>query len=107
MRLWRRIESLLSLARRKKPDGDRKALAEAASIAFGGYHGQLVLAWLVEKVFCEISHAPGLTARDTAYHEGQRSLVKMLLDLIDEHQNPPDEMKVETEEKIGTDGDRE
>lgn len=93
------IKSLLRLARLKNPDHDREALAEAVWITFSGHHGQIVLAWLVSDIFYTLSHSQNITARDTAFNDGQRAVVKMLLDLIDEHEHPPEPIEVEKEKK--------
>jgi len=88
------------LLRRKVMDPRaRQRLAEATFVVFTSAHGEVLFKHLLEEVFYTVSHAPGITARDTAYNEGQRSVVKLFIDLMNEYQNPPDSVKVETEER--------
>ena len=75
---------------------ERKILAEATAACFQSMAGQIVLAHLLQDIFYSISHVQGLTPEDTAYNEGQRSVVRLFLDLMGEAKHPPEPLKVET-----------
>jgi hypothetical protein len=103
LNLKRWLSNFIERLLRRKAIADerlrRQKLAEAVFITFSSAHGQVVLKHLLDEIFYSVSNPTGIQALDMSFNEGQRSTVWMLLDLMNEYQNPPDSVKVETEER--------
>ena len=76
------------LARRREAKDTPVDIQRAIHNVLSTLDGQLVVEWLVESILIAPSYVSGPTSGrccDTAYHEGQRALVKLLIDERDNY----------------------
>lgn len=92
------LRDFIDFVRRQKR-ADRATIAQATYNVFTTPPGRILLKHLEDEFYFTISHAQGLNGRDTAFNEGQRSVVQLFHDLMQEAINPQGVPKVETEER--------
>jgi len=88
---YRRRDRLIEQSQQDVPEN----ISEQIHFMFSTGSGQRVAEWLIEGILITPSYVPGNQQGrccDTAFHEGQRALVKLLLDERDSYNRPGPEV---------------